>query len=149
MKETTNNLNKTDRIASLTYSCAHPISVIRLVSSFSHIWKNEPPISAAAFDDNKIIICPGDCTLLISLSIVKQEVRKKSKNIQFSLLLLYSSQEILSNSENRAYIRNNYVHMCLGSREPKEQYETVLEKKKSSRIPGATDRPKPAEGPLN
>lgn len=124
MKETTNNLNKTDCIASLTYSYAHTVSAIRLVSSFSHIWKNELPISAAAFDDSKIIICPGDCTLLISLSIVKQEVGNKSKSIQFSLLLLYSSQEILTNSENRAYIRNNYVHMC---------FSNVLEKKK---VPG-------------
>lgn len=66
---------------------------------------------------------------MLSLNIVKQEVRNKSKNIQLSLLLLYSSQEILSNTENRAYIRNNYVHMCLGSREPKEHYENVLEKK--------------------
>lgn len=36
--------------------------------------------------------------------------------------------------------------MCLGSREPKEHYENVLEKKK--KIPGTTDRPKPVEGPL-
>lgn len=38
--------------------------------------------------------------------------------------------------------------MCLGSREPKEQYENVLGKKKR-KIPGATDRPKPVKGPLN